>query len=217
MLLFISCESSNVRKGREAYKKYFQEVLNDPKSLDILSEKYERIDLCVYWVIDYTAKNKIGGTVRATDYFLTIDDFLKSFESKEEYLESLLKERNAAEEEEEAPAPLIEKTLEERLAEGRDAYKESYETLLTDERKSLIIHSEKYELSGDDIYWEIDYTAENKEGNTETSTDYFVTYPIKDVGVTSRHFTSKEKFIEILNKQKKAVAEQSVTLIYKPL
>ena len=63
----ISCEQSNVRKGRNAYKEYFRENLKDPSSLVIHSERIvSNKNSKVVFVVDVGAKNSFGGYVRNT-------------------------------------------------------------------------------------------------------------------------------------------------------
>lgn len=73
--LFASCEKSSVREGRKVYKDYFKEVLKDPSSLKVYSEKYE-LDgkWAVKWTLDIGAKNSYGAMVRSTYKIETFSD-----------------------------------------------------------------------------------------------------------------------------------------------
>lgn len=73
--LFASCEKSVVRQGRKTYKEYFKQVLKDPSSLKVYSEKYEMDgERAVKWTLDIGAKNSYGAMVRSTYEIETIGD-----------------------------------------------------------------------------------------------------------------------------------------------
>ena len=81
LLLFTSCEPSQVRKGRWIYKAYFKHTLKDPSSLVIYKENYTLDGTCsVIWEIDYGAKNSYGAMVREDIKFTTIGNLFISID-----------------------------------------------------------------------------------------------------------------------------------------
>lgn len=72
-----SCESSSVYKGREAYKKYFYEILKDPNSMEIYNEEVISNDkVSATFVIDMGAKNGYGGMMRKKYTIKTIGNIV---------------------------------------------------------------------------------------------------------------------------------------------
>lgn len=71
-----SCERG-VSKGREAYKKYFYEILKDPNSMEIYKEDViSKDESSATFVIDIGAKNGYGGMVRKTYTIKTIGNIV---------------------------------------------------------------------------------------------------------------------------------------------
>lgn len=75
ILALVSCEDSEVSKGRRIYKKYFKEILKDPSSLVVYREDFKKDgSSIVEWTIEYGAKNSFGGMVRKTVEFKTVNN-----------------------------------------------------------------------------------------------------------------------------------------------
>lgn len=72
-LLLCACEPSAVTNGRRLYRDYFDYILKDPQSLEIHKETHEG-EFIVNWVVDYSAKNSLGGRQRKTVKFQTIEN-----------------------------------------------------------------------------------------------------------------------------------------------
>ena len=79
LIIFTSCENASVSSGRHAYKKHFDEILKDPKSLVVHSEKYTKEgEATVNWILDIGAKNSLGGYVRTKYSAKTVNSTLIS-------------------------------------------------------------------------------------------------------------------------------------------
>lgn len=64
-IVSISCENSDVRKGRKLYIEYIKEFLTDPESFKIYEEKILlKKPRNIIFLVDYGAKNSLGGMVR---------------------------------------------------------------------------------------------------------------------------------------------------------
>ena len=88
IFLFSGCENQVIREGRASIKSYLHKTLNDPKSLDVLSEKFilSKNKMTVYWTIDYTAKNRFGGVDRNKEYFITFGkDYVRKLDTEVEF------------------------------------------------------------------------------------------------------------------------------------
>lgn len=70
--LFCNCDPSEVKRGRETYKAYYEKKLKDPSSFKIYSESFETDGTKVKWILDYGAKNSYGAMSRETVEFETI-------------------------------------------------------------------------------------------------------------------------------------------------
>ena len=79
LIILVSCENANVSAGRNAYKKHFEEILKDPKSLVVHSEKYTKEgEATVNWILDIGAKNSLGGYDRTKYSAKTVNSTLIS-------------------------------------------------------------------------------------------------------------------------------------------
>lgn len=71
-LFFSSCESKQVRAGREAYMRYYKRFVMNKKSINIIDEKYEKNkEKLVVWTVVMECLNAYGETVRDTNSFIT--------------------------------------------------------------------------------------------------------------------------------------------------
>lgn len=60
-------------KGRRAYEEYFEKHLTDPESFKVYNEKYTKEGGCITWELDFGARNPMGGMVRKSITFTTIN------------------------------------------------------------------------------------------------------------------------------------------------
>lgn len=85
----ISCDSRNVRDGRNAYKEYLSKTLKDPSSLIIHDETFSLPQgsegLEVVFTVDYGAKNSYGAMSRETIVFRTIGNSIFEINGKRHY------------------------------------------------------------------------------------------------------------------------------------
>lgn len=89
LLIFSACEPASVVSGRKLYKNYFRTVLKDPMSLEIHNEEYLVNGVKVFWEVDYSAKNSLGGRVRSTIEFETVGSLIVAIEDgKREYYDA---------------------------------------------------------------------------------------------------------------------------------
>lgn len=71
-MMFTSCESKQVKAGREAYMRYYNRFVMNKKSISIVDEKYEKNnEKLVVWTVVMECKNAFGEAVRDTNTFIT--------------------------------------------------------------------------------------------------------------------------------------------------
>lgn len=71
-LMFTSCESKQVKAGREAYMRYYNRFVMNKKSIKIVDEKYDKNkEKLIAWTVVMECQNAYGETVRDTNTFIT--------------------------------------------------------------------------------------------------------------------------------------------------
>lgn len=71
--LFFTLYDPAIIKGRRAYEEYFEKHLTDPESFKVYNEKYTKEGGCITWELDFGARNPMGGMVRKSITFTTIN------------------------------------------------------------------------------------------------------------------------------------------------
>lgn len=72
LVIFSSCESKQVKAGREAYMRYYNRFVMNKKTIKIIDEKYEKNkEKLIAWTVVMECQNAYGETVRDTNTFIT--------------------------------------------------------------------------------------------------------------------------------------------------